>query len=589
MPTNTKSGKAQEILGDAEFNKKWELENLYSVIRKSNDPRFGEITLMKSKNSNELIFVKEKLVTSKQQASNDIRELKSRMSLNHNSLHKLIGYSTKVQKELCSTNYLIKVYYQFPKSDLQKEINDRRQNGQDFNGNDLSNIASQSIHGLNHLHNLEISHGDIRPMNIGFNKDTQEVQILDRLNDPSPLEKLQTNNIVNKKDLYVSPEVYRKILGKDKTLKYNPFKNDLYGLGLSLLAAGNQNSIQNIYKPNGDFSQDELDKHLAQFDAKYSVTNPDLSNTMHNLLNNDESQRYTAQEWITYQSRLHDTEVHVEQPVQEYTQEPQVEERKSQKHIYYHGNNTTEYVYTQPTTTYVQAEPEYRYATPTQTQTFSYSSPKTNYVQSTMNETNTSSLYENPEGRLVTVQRLDGTTYSYYTKVPIDQSDTVHTYEQNDPRNPSGSQKQVTVQSTPDQMMSTPISYTVQSTPQTYTQVQNTPTEYYYTQDQQEETPTRRTYVYSNPDSYNQVQSQVVYSQQQPTVVRTSHVVQNSPVTYQAGTYYQPNVVYTTPAENKSEDVEVRRGSSVPTENQTTEVVTKYVVEGEKVIKVEDH
>jgi serine/threonine protein kinase len=298
MASKNTSSKQAEILGDAEFNKKWENEAQYQFLRKSNDPRFGEIGLYKNKSTNDLIFAKEKMVTSKQQASNDIRDLKSRIALNHNNLHKLTGYSTAIQKELCSTNYLTKAYYEFPKSDLQKEINDRRNTGGKFTGDELMNIANQSINGLNHLHKLDISHGDIRPLNIGYNKDSKNVQILDRLADPSPLEKLQSNNIINKKDLYVSPEVYKKLQGKDKTLKYNPYKNDLYGLGLSLLHAGNLEGVQNIYKANGDVDQAALNAQLSNFDGQYAGSHPQLSNLVHTLVNADENSRWTSQQFV---------------------------------------------------------------------------------------------------------------------------------------------------------------------------------------------------------------------------------------------------------------------------------------------------
>ena len=58
---------------------------------------------------------------------------------------------------------------------------------------------------------------DIRPIYPGSNKVANapnSYNILDRLNDPSPTEKAQSANIVNKKDLFVSPELWKKIQGK---------------------------------------------------------------------------------------------------------------------------------------------------------------------------------------------------------------------------------------------------------------------------------------------------------------------------------------------------------------------------------------
>lgn len=41
--------------------------------------------------------------------------------------------------------------------------------------------------------------------------------LMDRFRDPSPLTKAQTDNIVNRRDLYMSPSLYKKLKGKVKT------------------------------------------------------------------------------------------------------------------------------------------------------------------------------------------------------------------------------------------------------------------------------------------------------------------------------------------------------------------------------------
>jgi serine/threonine protein kinase len=290
-PTNT-------VLPDEEFNKKWDQENLYQNVKRITDPRFGEISIVKNNTTNEVLFVKEKMASSKNEASNDIRELKSRIDLNHAHLQKLISYSTAVKKELCSTHYLSRGFYEFPRSDLLKEEAERKKNLTGFSSSELTHLAYQILDGLNHLHTRNISHGDIRPLNIGYHKVANEFQILDRLSDPSPLEKLQASNIINKKNLYISPEVYNKLQGKDKTMKYNPYKNDLYGLGLTILELGSSESVQDIYKPNGEFNQSQLDKHLATFNGKYQNENPYLCTIVKTLVAIREDDRPDSQQFV---------------------------------------------------------------------------------------------------------------------------------------------------------------------------------------------------------------------------------------------------------------------------------------------------
>lgn len=284
------------VLPDEEFNKKWDQENLYKNVKRMNDPRFGEITVVKNSSTNEVLFVKEKMASSKNEASNDIRELKSRIALNHPHLQKLVNYSTSVKKELCSTHYISRGFYEFPRSDLQKEGTERKRNLSSFNSSELTHLAYQGLGGLNHLHSRNITHGDVRPLNISYNKNDNQFQILDRLADPSPLEKLQGSNIVNKKELYMSPELWRKLQGKDKTLKYNAYKNDLYGLGLTILHLGTQDSVQDVYKPGGEFDQNKLDEHLNNFNGKYQNENPYLCTIVKTLLAPNEADRPESQQ-----------------------------------------------------------------------------------------------------------------------------------------------------------------------------------------------------------------------------------------------------------------------------------------------------
>jgi len=293
--TNTAQAKlAPTTLPDAEYERKWEGESQYSLLRKSQDPRFGEILIYKKKNSNELIFAKEKLTSNKQSAANDIRELKSRIALNRPNLQKMLGYSTAVKKELCSTNYLTQGFYEFPKSDIAKEITSRNQNGQGFPEAELSSIASHSLNGLSSLHQEKLTHGDIRPQYLGYNPQGKEVQILDRLADPTPLEKTQASHIIQKKPLYMCPELYKKLQGKDKMIKYDPSKNDMYALGLSVLEAGNGQSVQDIYASNGTINQANLDKHLATFRSRYNGAY--LNNFVQANLATSESARPTSGE-----------------------------------------------------------------------------------------------------------------------------------------------------------------------------------------------------------------------------------------------------------------------------------------------------
>ncbi len=71
--------------------------------------------------------------------------------------------------------------------------------------------------------------------------------LLDRFKDMTDIEKAQTNNLINKKPIFMGPELYRKLQGKQKAQKYNPQKNDSFALGMSLLESGTQDKVQDCY------------------------------------------------------------------------------------------------------------------------------------------------------------------------------------------------------------------------------------------------------------------------------------------------------------------------------------------------------
>ena len=86
-----------------EFNRPWPQEKSFKYLKKQKDPRFGEISILKNHGNGQVVFCKEKMVNSEKEAASDIMQLKSRMALNSNHMLQMLGYSTKIEKQLCST------------------------------------------------------------------------------------------------------------------------------------------------------------------------------------------------------------------------------------------------------------------------------------------------------------------------------------------------------------------------------------------------------------------------------------------------------------------------------------------------------
>lgn len=72
---------------------------------------------------------------------------------------------------------------------MKRELINHKKNLTAFSSQELSKMLNDERQALNHLHSKGFHHGDVRPILIGQDKNTNNFQLLDRFNDPSPLEK----------------------------------------------------------------------------------------------------------------------------------------------------------------------------------------------------------------------------------------------------------------------------------------------------------------------------------------------------------------------------------------------------------------
>lgn len=132
----------QPDLPEAEYKQEWPQEKNFKYLKKVKDPRFGEVTLLKNHQNGEVIFSKEKMANSKKEATADITQLKGRMGLNAPNMLKMLGYSTQIEKQLCSTSYISKAFYEYPQYDMKKEEIEHKKNLTDFTSGELQNCKS---------------------------------------------------------------------------------------------------------------------------------------------------------------------------------------------------------------------------------------------------------------------------------------------------------------------------------------------------------------------------------------------------------------------------------------------------------------
>ena len=303
-------------------NMKWEGEANLKFMSKRHDSRFGDISIYKNERTGGKVMCKEKSSGDKKQFGSDVNMARGRMALQNQHLQKMLGWSTQTKKELCSTHHYVKMFYEYPASDLKNEASEKKKAGQNISDSELSNATSQALNGLDYLHSKKLAHGDIRPSlvsaeRIGPSTETNQFRLLDRLADASAVEKAQVNNMMNNKELFMSPQLWKSIntKGKKKPV-YNRQKNDLFALGMSVISAGNQKSMKDCYTKGGKFNQEKLNGHLNTFKQKYQH-NSSLVNVVSNLVAVDEAQRPETSMMLNPNARQMQQPVHQQPPVQQ--------------------------------------------------------------------------------------------------------------------------------------------------------------------------------------------------------------------------------------------------------------------------------
>lgn len=117
-----------------------------------------------------------------------------------------------------------------------------------FSEEELIKVYEQVHEGMKTYHQKEITHGEISPLMIGRRQETHEYILLDRLRDLNndPL-KVQTTLLTNKQRLFMSPELYEKLKGKQRNLMIDYKKNDHFCFGMTLLSLFTGSTLQECY------------------------------------------------------------------------------------------------------------------------------------------------------------------------------------------------------------------------------------------------------------------------------------------------------------------------------------------------------
>lgn len=140
-----------------------------------------------------------------------------------------------------------------------------------FGEDSLLCMMEDCLFGLVHLQEHNMVHADLRPELVGVPVQRGHgFRLLDRLGDPSPPNQVQLNNLKAGKSVYMSPALFHALSSREPKVRHNPFKSDVFSLGMVLLEAGLLESVQTVYNSSkGDIDHEVLVDLVEKFFMRY--------------------------------------------------------------------------------------------------------------------------------------------------------------------------------------------------------------------------------------------------------------------------------------------------------------------------------
>jgi serine/threonine protein kinase len=234
--------------------------------------------LLKSDNSIEICIKKVSLLSADEKVRKSL-EFETMSRLNHENIINLISASIE-EKNL----YIFLEY--FPEGDLSRLILSHINQKSPFSEQELFKFAYQLIDALSYMQENSISHRDLKPQNIFVCENSSKLKIGDFGCSRNAI--AQTLTLAGT-DIWLSPALRlclsESFITGQRFTHHDPYKSDVYSLGLIFLYMASLIPIDNLAKIEN--LQYLINTRLDSLQIKYQ----DFTNLLRNMLKVDEPSR----------------------------------------------------------------------------------------------------------------------------------------------------------------------------------------------------------------------------------------------------------------------------------------------------------
>ena len=241
----------------------------FQLLRKIQDPHYGEVKIVRDIKTGEQIILKEVVCTTKDAYQKEVEFYNKRVAVSHPNVVRIYGCNGQDKQNFCSSYYRISVFIELLTKTLANELETRIETGIPFSENDVLLIAENLIGGLSYFEKHDVCHGDIRPENIFVCPNAY------KLSDPNlNVQKnanALSNAILGQAETLLSPQLLVQVPQSDFNVHCNKFKSDVFSLGMTLLSLASLTVSQEIYDyETGTFHVDLLQDRIELVRKSYS-------------------------------------------------------------------------------------------------------------------------------------------------------------------------------------------------------------------------------------------------------------------------------------------------------------------------------
>ena len=261
----------------------------YNIIDLIGEGTYGKIYLVLNPKTKEKYALKQISLKNKNDRNNHKSQFEFLMKLTEENpelnIIKILGIEVK---QLDKFNTVLYVLMEAGKSDWEKEVYQRNLKQRYYTEEELMEILISLVSTFSSLQAKGISHRDVKPQNIVYfeknknrNKSTYKITDFgeakinksksDKIFLYDNFEKNTSKQTVRGTELYMSPLLFNALRNTGEIdIKYNPYKSDVYSLGLCLLLAASLSYIP-LYKIREIKSIDKIKNIIEGYlSPKYS-------------------------------------------------------------------------------------------------------------------------------------------------------------------------------------------------------------------------------------------------------------------------------------------------------------------------------